>query len=128
VDEKPQTATTSNVLDRSQALAAVGGDSRFLSDLAGIFEAACPTLLKGIQRALAAGDFLAAARAAHLLRVVAQNVAAEGVAGAALALEALAQHNLPNGAQEFYLVLQEEIERLKPVLSDLQSEATPYEC
>lgn len=45
-----QTATTSYILDRSRALAAVGGDSRFLSELAGIFEAAYPTLLEGIQR------------------------------------------------------------------------------
>ena len=114
--------SASDVLDRSLALAAVGGDTAFLAELAGIFEAACPTLLERIQRALATGDLSATAIAARLLRVVAQNVSARRVASAALECELLAQQRAVAEAQEAHRVLLQEVEKLKPLLDDLKSE------
>ena len=109
-------------LDRSFALAAVGGDTGFLAELAGIFEAACPTLLERIQRALAAGDLIAAAVAARLLRAVAENVSAQRVASVALECELLARQKSVAEAQAAHRALLEEVERIRPVLDDLKSE------
>ena len=109
-------------LDRSFALAAVGGDAGFLAELAGIFEAACPTLLERIQRALAAGDLIAAAVAARLLRAVAENVSAQRVASVALKCELLARQKSVAEAQAAHRALLEEVERIRPVLDDLKSE------
>jgi HPt (histidine-containing phosphotransfer) domain-containing protein len=114
----------SDALDRSLALAAVGGDSGFLAELAGIFEAACPTLLERIQRALAVGDLVAAAVAARLLRAIAENVSAKRVASVALECELLARQNSVAEAQAAHRVLLQEVERIQPVLDDLESELT----
>jgi HPt (histidine-containing phosphotransfer) domain-containing protein len=112
----------SDALDRSLALAAVGGDSGFLAELAGIFEAAYPTLLERIQRALAVGDLVAAAVAARLLRAVAENVSAKRVASVALECELLARQHAVAEAQAAHRALLQEVERIQPVLDDLKSE------
>jgi HPt (histidine-containing phosphotransfer) domain-containing protein len=111
-----------DALDRSLALAAVGGDTGFLAELAGIFEAACPTLLERIERALATGDLVAAAVAARLLRAVAENVSAKRVASVALECELLARQKSVAEAQAAYRALLQEVEHLQPVLDDLKSE------
>jgi HPt (histidine-containing phosphotransfer) domain-containing protein len=111
-----------DALDRCLALAAVGGDSGFLAELAGIFEAACPTLLERIQRALAVGDLIAAAVAARLLRAGAENVSAKRVASVALECELLARQNSVAEAQAAHRVLLQEVERIQPMIDDLKSE------
>jgi len=111
-----------DALDRSLALAAVGGDTGFLAELAGIFEAACPTLLERIQRALAVGDLVAAAVAARLVRAVAENVSAKRVASVALECELLARQKSVAEAQAAHRVLLEEVERIQPLVEDLKSE------
>jgi HPt (histidine-containing phosphotransfer) domain-containing protein len=111
-----------DALDRSLALAAVGGDTGFLAELAGIFEAACPTLLERIQRALATGDLVAAAVAARLLRAVAENVSAKRVASVALECELLARQKSVAEAQAAHRALLQEVERIQPALDDLKSE------
>ena|SRR5215831_3713981 len=111
-----------DVLDRSRALAAVGGDTGFLAELVGIFEAACPTLLERIQRALAAGDLVAAAVAARLLKTVAENVSAKRVASVALECELLSRQKSVAEAQAAHRALLQEIERIQPLLEDLKSE------
>ena len=110
-------------LDRAAALASVGGDKAFLAELAGIMGAACPTLLESTRASLAAGNLAAAARTAHLLRVAAENVAARGVASAALALETIAQHRRREAVEAAYSALRQEVEWLTPVLADLEREA-----
>lgn len=117
-----QARSAPDVLDCSEALASTGGDAGFLAELAGIFEAACPALLERIEHAMAAAALADAARAAHLLGVVAQNVTAKRVASAAFDLEALARQNSADRAQAAHEVLLQEIERLKPLLPDLQSQ------
>jgi HPt (histidine-containing phosphotransfer) domain-containing protein len=111
-----------DTLDRSFALAAVGGDTGFLAELAGIFEAACPTLLERIQRALATGDLVAASVAARLLRTVAENVSAKRVASVALECELLARQKSVAEAQAAHRALLQEVERIQPALDDLKSE------
>jgi len=115
-------------LDRTQALAAVGGDTRFLAELAGLLEAACPTLLNDIETALARGDLPAVGWSARLVRVAAENIQARNVADVALLLENLARDKQPRAASAAYRRLQTEVVRLKPVLADLKGEATRFVC
>lgn len=114
--------SASDPLDGSLALAAVGGDRGFLAELAGILGAASPTLLESMRASLAAGNLPAAARAARLLRVAAENVSARRVASAALALEAMARQNRREAVGDAYCALQQEVERLMPVLADLEGQ------
>jgi hypothetical protein len=53
--------------DQSRALDAVGGDDEFLNELAAIFSAACPALLKSLEDSVAAKNCLSAADTARLL-------------------------------------------------------------
>ncbi len=114
--------TYCHVLNRSEALAAVGGDMVFLAQLAGIFRAACPTLLEDMRASLAAGNLPATGHAARLLRVTAENVTARRVASAALALETCAGQNSPEAVGEAYWTLQQEVEQCLHALADLESE------
>ena len=111
-------------LDRAQALATVGGDTEFLAELVGIFEAACPVLLNDIQVALANADLTAAGWSARLLRVAAENIKACNVTRLAQLLETLAREKKPRASADTFRALQNEIARLKPVLGDLTGEAT----
>jgi HPt (histidine-containing phosphotransfer) domain-containing protein len=120
--EEKEMELACDALDRSLALAAVGGDTGFLAELAGIFEASCPTLLERIQRALAAGDLVAAAVAARLLRAVAENVSAKRVASVALECELLARQESVAEAQAAHRALLQEVERVQPALDALKGE------
>ena len=117
----------SDPVDRSLALNSVGGDKAFLSELAGILGAACPTLLESTRASLAVGNLAAAARTARLLRVAAENVAARRVASAALTLETIARQRHHEAVDPAYSVLRQEVERLTPVLADLEGEGASSE-
>jgi HPt (histidine-containing phosphotransfer) domain-containing protein len=102
--------------DRCRALDAVGGDAEFLSELAGIFCAACPTLLKSLGESIAAKNLFSVADTAHLLWSAARSLSAPGVAEAALALETMARRNEINNIDSAYHALQQEAGRLGMVL------------
>lgn len=56
-----------------RALHGIGGHVQFLNELAGIFCAAYPTLLRNLSKSIAAKDPYRAADAAHLLGGAARN-------------------------------------------------------
>lgn len=116
---------TSEILDTTAALAGVGGDPEFLSELLGIFRAASPTLLHDIREALLRVDLPALANAAHLVRVTAQNVAARRVYVAATLLEKMATCGELEGARQASSMLEEEMGHLKSALTAL---ANPVGC
>ena len=107
--------------DQSRALDAVGGDSEFLSELAGIFCAACPTLLNSLAESIATKNIFSAADAAHLLWSAARSVAAPGVVEAALALEKKALCNELDGIDHAFYALRQEAGRLMDALVDFRS-------
>jgi len=107
----------SEVLDCTLALASVGGDQEFLSEVAGLVQAAWPTLLGDIRQALATGDFGSVARATRLVKAAAQNVSAARVYASALHLEAAAQAGQLESAQVAGVQLEQEVERLKAALT-----------
>jgi HPt (histidine-containing phosphotransfer) domain-containing protein len=107
--------------DRSRALDAVGGDAEFLSELAGVFCAACPTLLNNFAESIADKNIFLAADAAHLLWSAARSVAAPGVVEAALALEKKARRNELDDIDHAFYALQQEAGRLMDALVDFRS-------
>jgi HPt (histidine-containing phosphotransfer) domain-containing protein len=112
---------TSERWDRSRALDGVGGDEEFLSELAGIFSAACPTLLKNLEDSIAARNYLSAADTARLLGRAARNLAAQQVTEAALALETRARRNEIEGILNAWYALQQEAGRLLEAVADFRN-------
>jgi HPt (histidine-containing phosphotransfer) domain-containing protein len=103
--------------DPALALDSVGGDEEFLSELAGIFSAACPALLKSLEDAIAAGDLLSAADTAHLIWGAARTLSATGVKQTALAVEVMARRNETDGIIGACSELREEAGRLLAALA-----------
>jgi HPt (histidine-containing phosphotransfer) domain-containing protein len=81
----------SDCWDLSRALDGVGGDQEFLSELAGIFCAAYPTLQNDLEQSIAAKNYFRVADAAHMLARAARNIAATRVMEAAVAIEMMAR-------------------------------------
>jgi len=98
-------------------LEVLGHDEEFLSELAGIYCAACPTLLKNLEQAIAAKDRIAIADAAHLLWSGARTLSAPGVAKAALAVEMIAHRDELDHLGTAYHTLQQEAARLLDALT-----------
>jgi HPt (histidine-containing phosphotransfer) domain-containing protein len=107
--------------DLSRASEVLGHDEEFLSELAGIYCAACPTLLKNLEQAIAAKDRLAIADAAHLLWSGARTLSAPGVAKAALAVEMIAHRDELDDVGSAYHTLQHEAARLLDALADFRA-------
>ena len=119
---------TSEILDGPAALAGVGGDRTFLSELLGIFRAASSTLLEDIREALVKGDLAAVGSAAHLVKITPQNVAARRVYAAATLLEEMATCGELEGAREASSRLEEEMDYLKPPLTALVNTVGRSRC
>jgi HPt (histidine-containing phosphotransfer) domain-containing protein len=113
----------SEVLDRTLALASVGGDQEFLSEVAGLVQAAWPTLLAETRQALAAGDLGSAERTTRLVKAAAHNVSAGRAYESALRLEAAAHAGQLEAAREAGVQLEQEVERLKAALATLRKSA-----
>jgi len=109
-------------LDRATALARVDGDANLLGELAGLFLADCARLLSAVEEAVARADARALEHAAHALKSSVGNFAAHAAFEAAARLEMSGRQGDLTEAQEAYAVLQQEIERLRPALLDLQRE------
>jgi len=113
----------SEVLDHTSALASVGGDREFLSEVAGLVQAAWPTLLGDIGLALAAGDLDAVQRTTRLAKAAARNVSAARAYESALRLEEAAQGGQLEAAREAGAQLEQEVERLTAALATLGKSA-----
>src|SRR5690242_16725824 len=106
---------TSEVLDRASALASVGGDLEFLRELAGMVQAAWPTLLHDIREALAEGNLAAVEKSAHLVKVTAEYISARKARLQACLLENTAAYGDLEGTRQAAYRLEEELNRVKSV-------------
>jgi CheY-like chemotaxis protein len=104
------------VLDRVTALARVDGDAELLGELARLFLADTARLLSAVRQAVTRGDAKALEYAAHALKSSVGNFSAHAAFEAAARLEMSGHQGDLAEAQEAYAALQQEIERLKPVL------------
>jgi len=107
--------------DSGRALDSVGGDVQFLNELAGIFCAACPTLLKSLEESTAAKDLKGAADTAHLLASAARSLAASRAAEMALTIEAMARRAEFEGIESACHSLRQEVEQLADQLKKFRT-------
>jgi HPt (histidine-containing phosphotransfer) domain-containing protein len=98
--------------DLVRALDSVGGDVQFLDELAGIFCAAYPTLLKNLEESVISQSQAGIADAAHLLGSAARSLASSEIANAAFSIEAMAERNEFDAIEDAYHALRAEVERL----------------
>jgi len=108
------------VLDPASALASVGGDTQFLFEIAGLVQAAWPTLLGDIRKDLAAGDLAGVEASARLAKTAAEYVSARRTHESALQLQTLAHRGDLPGAQRATVHLEKEVAKLQWVLSNLK--------
>ena len=102
----------SQIVDRESALASVGGDAEFLREIAGLIQAAWPTLLNEIRNDLAAGDLTALEGHARLARAAAEYVAAKRAYMTAIQLQFVAMQKDLEGARRVAANLEGEVARL----------------
>ncbi len=113
------------VFDEALALRSVGGDSEFLTEVAGLIRAAWPTLLAEIREGMARGNLLAVEKTARLAKAAAQNVSARRAYASALRLEAMARKGDLQAAQAASADLEREVEMLRLFLAALGENKRP---
>jgi two-component system sensor histidine kinase/response regulator len=111
-----------DVINMDEILDRAGGDMELVVDVAGLFLDDCSQLLSDIKDSIANGDNETLRTAAHTLKGSAANLAARHVSEAALKLEMIGRDGDMSSAVEAYTMLEEEVERLKPVLAKLGKE------
>ena len=104
------------VHDIDALLARVGGDAALLGEMAALFLDEAPAYVSSIRQAVADRDAQALERAAHALRGSALNFAADLTVQAALRLELMGRREVFTGSEQALHNLEDELERLRPVL------------
>jgi HPt (histidine-containing phosphotransfer) domain-containing protein len=110
--------------DLTRALRSFGEDRQYLSEIAGIYSAACPALLHNIEESIAARNFSSVADSAHLLWSGARSLSATEVMNAALAVEMMGRGKESPGIENAYLSLQRAVVRLVAALAEFRSGRT----
>lgn len=111
----------SDCWDLSRALDGVGGDEEFLSELAGIFCAAYPTLQNSLEESIAAKNYFRTADTANLLGRATRNIAATKVMEAALAIEMMARRKEFDDIDNALYTLQQEGGQLLTALAEFRN-------
>ncbi len=110
------------VVDMNALLIRVEGDKDLLAQMAELFLEECPQSLSTIREAVLRRDAKELERSAHTLKSAVGNFAAQKAMEAALELETMARDGDLNEAEKAYQALEQEIERLKPVLANLRQD------
>ena len=115
-------ADRSIVLDKSELLERLGGDTDLLQEVAALFLEDCPKLMSNIQGAIRARDAFGLERAAHALKGSVSNFGPTSAYDAAYSLEKLGRAGELDGALTACLTLEEEIDRFQQALTRLAAE------
>ena len=128
MDETRRPSALPGPIDEAEALERVGGERSLLVELASMCLADTPAALESIRGALAGGDARSLQRAAHKLKGSLLVLAAESASEAASRLEALGASGSLDKAAAALATLERELDRLRPVLTELaESEVAPEE-
>ncbi len=111
-----------DVINMDEILDRAGGDMELVVDVAGLFLDDYPRLLSDIKDSILNSDNEKLRTAAHTLKGSAANLAARPVSEAALKLEMMGRDGDMSRAAEAYMMLEEEVDRLRPVLAKLGKE------
>jgi CheY-like chemotaxis protein/HPt (histidine-containing phosphotransfer) domain-containing protein len=126
-DETPDTSKSEDtevpVVDWEAAVNHFEGDIDLLKEIAEMFLEESPILMYQMKEALNRGDNAALERAAHTIKGSVGNFAAKPAFDAALRVEAIGRDSEMRHADDAYNKLEEEIARLKPVLTSLGRDA-----
>ncbi len=120
--------TTDQVMEEKEtmnvnvALERVGGDGELLQEIAALFLEDYPAQMEKLKQAIAAGDAETVERTAHSIKGAVSNFAADAAYDAALELEMMGRSGTLQRGEEAYRKLEEEIQRLVTVLSNLEIE------
>ena len=106
-------------IDRACLLEQIGGSPETLKVVVELFIVECPKMMKHIQSAIIDKDPSELQRAAHTLKGSIQIFGIEGPAAAAMRLEIIGRNENLSDAEDAWLTLVQEIERLMPMLTDL---------
>ncbi len=123
----PEEVADAVVFDRYAALAVADGCQELLGEVIEMFRQTCPASRAKIRRALAGGDCEQLAAAAHEIKGVLANIAAERARQAAQRLELLARSGSMDQAVQATEQLESELDTLHHVLSTNASEDLPCE-
>lgn len=104
------------VHDMDALLARLGGDAALLGEMAALFLDECPVFVSSLRQAVAGRDARALESAAHALRGSASNFAADLTVQAARRLELMGREGNFTGSEQALHNLDDEMERLRPVL------------
>lgn len=113
------------ILDSASALASVGGDAEFLSEIVGLVEAAWPALLTGIRHGLETADLNMVEAKARLAKAAAAYVSAPRVGSVAVELQSAAARGNGAAAQRLAATLEAEVEKLQSALVLLRRSILP---
>jgi len=118
-DEDAATTETTEAIDRDFLLKQVGGNTQTLNEVVEVFTLECPKLMEEIRAAITDSDLDRLQRAAHTLKGSIQIFGIEGLAVTAQQLENMGRQKNLTRAEDAWLRLAQEIERLMPMLNDL---------
>jgi len=107
------------IIDRDQLLKQIGGNAENLKEIVELFVVESAKLMTRIRDAITNEDPSDLQRAAHTLKGSIRLFGAERTAAAALRLEIMGRNNNLADADEAWLKLTKEVERLIPRLRDL---------
>ena len=113
---RPSPELPQDILSKDTLLARVEGDVALLGEMAATFLGECPKYLSDIRQAVASCDSRALQSTAHTLKGSVANFTAHRATQAALRLEMMARDGDLTKSEPALLELEDEIERLKPVL------------
>jgi PAS domain S-box-containing protein len=119
----PAAPVTGPALDAGGALERVAGDQQLLRELVGLFLEEYPGLLSRIRAAVQQRDAEGLEQAAHTLKGAVGTFCAEAAHEAAFQLERMGRAGDLSGVAEAWQQLERAMERLKPALSGLMSDA-----
>jgi CheY-like chemotaxis protein len=109
------------VLDKTTALANLGGDESMLAEVAQIFLVECSRLMSAVREAIERKNSLALERAAHSMKGSVGALAARKAFETARRLEELGHEGKLADAEGVFARLEAEIDRLKPEMESLAS-------
>lgn len=109
----------SDIVDRDELLERIDGDLEFLAETAAMYKEDYPRLLADIRTALARQESDTVAMAAHTLKGMASNFAAQPAAEAARAVEILGRDNDLSTAEPLVQRLEQEAHQLAAALDEI---------
>ena len=113
-----------SALDRAAALAQVGGNVALLRELVEVFRSDCISLREDLRNALRLKDAPRLIRAAHTMKGMMKFFAAETATATASRVEMLCSSGDMDKAAETVLALEEEVDKLLPMLDSLCEEVS----